>query len=184
MHLPMLQAITSVSLVLQSGVVTTESSGVPAGSTVVREEADRVQPGLDAAEERLILVDESDVWPPDVRLVLASLERTPRVRDDRRAIPRIRYRARAGLKLHSAKGGEPPHELYIRDVNHRGLGFVTAHRLATAHGGALHVPTPSGTIRTIGCVVLRCREVAPGWYEAAVSFNREESDFHPAVLLA
>lgn len=132
--------------------------------------------------QRVVIVDVADVWPPEVRLVLSTLDEYPDVPADRRAVPRTAYRARAGLKLFSSKSGEPPRELFTRDVSHRGLGFVTATRLATGHGGALHLPTPAGVIRTIGCCVLRCREIAPGWYEAAVSFNRDEPDFHPDAL--
>ncbi|HSV14825.1 MAG TPA: hypothetical protein VLI90_11230, partial [Tepidisphaeraceae bacterium] len=70
-----------------------------------------------------------------------------------------------------------PWLLYTRDVNGRGLGFVTAHRLPLGYGGVIELPGPLGEPLTIHCTLLRCREAAPGWFEGSVYFNREQPKF-------
>ena len=57
-----------------------------------------------------------------------------------------------------------------------GLGFITPHRLPLGYGGFVEFPGPDERPRRLQCTLQRCREIAPGWYEAAVCFNREQPE--------
>lgn len=112
--------------------------------------------------------------PAEVNLVLSALEAGSASRRDRRRFARAhQLRVRALLRLFSDAAGTPPWELYSRDVNHRGLGFVTPHRLPLGYGGTLHLPY-KGELLHIDATLIRCRQAAPGWYEGAMYFNREQ----------
>ena len=67
--------------------------------------------------------------------------------------------------------------LHTRDITPKSLGFITRHRLPLGYGGVVDLPDPAGVVRSIDCTLIRCREVAKGWYEGAVYFNREQSEF-------
>ena len=54
------------------------------------------------------------------------------------------------------------------------MGFITRHRLPLGYGGRVQVLGPRGEPITIQCTLYRCREAAPGWYEGALYFNREQ----------
>ena len=56
--------------------------------------------------------------------------------------------------------------VHYRDVNRRGISFLTPHRLPLGYGGLLDVQTPDGRLISIHCTLIRCREAAPGWFEA------------------
>ena len=89
------------------------------------------------------------------------------------------YRVRGHLRLFSDSPGVQGRVIYTRDVHPRGLGFITPHRLPLGHGGVVELPTPAGKIVSIPCTLLRCREAAPGWFEAGVYFNREQPQIVP-----
>jgi len=118
-------------------------------------------------------------WPPQVDLVLSALEAGQFARDhrDRRGGRRRRLRITAWLRLFIDGPGTPPWTLYSRDVHPRGMGFVTPHRLPLGYGGLLELPAPNGTWVSVACTLLRCREAAPGWFDGALYFNREQSVF-------
>jgi hypothetical protein len=120
-------------------------------------------------------------WPATAELILSAMESGRHgagAHDDRRALPRLPYRVKGELRLFS----DPPHagarEIYTRDVHARGLGFITPHRLPLGHGGFVEFPGPDGRPRRIQCTLQRCREAAPGWYDAAVCFNREQPELN------
>jgi hypothetical protein len=118
--------------------------------------------------------------PPQVELILSALE-TGRHREDRRDESRQRYRVRGRLRLFSDAPHVKPWTVYTRDVHARGLGFVTPHRLPLGYGGLIELPHPDGGMMTITCTLFRCRQAAPGWYEGAVYFNREQLEFASGV---
>ena len=62
------------------------------------------------------------------------------------------------------------------------LAFLTNDILTLSHGGILRIPSPSGEILKINCTVLRCREAAPGWFEGAVYFNRDQAIFSAEAM--
>ena len=103
----------------------------------------------------------------------------PAVGSDRRQTKRASYRVRGHLRLFSDAPGDQGRVIYPRDVHPRGLGFITPHRLPLGHGGVVELPTPGGKIVSIPCTLLRCREAAPGWFEAGVYFNREQPHLVP-----
>jgi hypothetical protein len=88
------------------------------------------------------------------------------------------YRATAMLSLFADAPGSSARVLYTRDVNERGIGFVTRDRLPLGYGGVLRLPARTqGQIFSIPCTLYRCRLAAPGWYEGALHFNRDQSEF-------
>jgi hypothetical protein len=93
---------------------------------------------------------------------------------DRRLSGRMPYRVRGELRLFSDSESAEPWVLFTRDVDVRGCGFITPHRLPLGYGGCVELFTPRGTKVKVECTILRCREAAPGWYEGGLSFNREQ----------
>lgn len=114
-------------------------------------------------------------WPPEVDLILSALEvgQGSQV-DDRRESAREPYRTRAALRLFSDPEGALPSILFTRDVDRRGMGFITRHRLPLGYGGMIRLTLPGGREIEAACTLLRCREAAPGWYEGALNFNRPQ----------
>jgi hypothetical protein len=128
-------------------------------------------------------------WPPQAELVLSAIEAGQHrmgydAGAERRTSKRVSFRVRAQLRLYSDNAGEPGRVVYTRDIHHRGLGFITPHRLPLGHGGLVDLPTPAGKIVSIPCTLLRCREAAPGWYEGSVYFNREQHGIVPPPRVA
>ena len=120
-------------------------------------------------------------WPAQVDLIMSALEAGQFAgwHRDRRGARRRRLRVRALLRLFVDAPATPPWTLYSRDVYTRGLGFITAHRLPLGYGGLVDLPAPDGVPVTIACTLLRCREAAPGWFEGALYFNRDQLAFGP-----
>ena len=96
---------------------------------------------------------------------------------ERRHGGRTPYRVRAALRLFSDAPGQAPWSLYTRDVDRRGLGFITPHRLPLGYGGTVELYAPSGRKVSLPCTLFRCRQTVQGWYEGALYFNREQEDF-------
>jgi hypothetical protein len=115
-------------------------------------------------------------WPREVGLIMSALEAAAPP-ENRRSLARMTYRVRAGLRLYSDVAGNETKWLFTRDVNHRSLGFISPERLPLGYGGKVELPTPIGQTVTIACTLLRCREIAPGWYEGALYFNRDREEF-------
>jgi hypothetical protein len=99
----------------------------------------------------------------------------PRV--DVREQPRNAYRVAARFRLFGDEEAGVDDTLYTRDVDPRGVGFVTRRRLPLGYGGRLEIVTAAGEAMTIPATILRCRECAPGWYEGALAFNRPQHVF-------
>jgi hypothetical protein len=115
----------------------------------------------------------ANAWPPEVDLILSALE-AGGAHEERRRVKRTRYQVQAQLRLFSDPPGTDPWILYTRDINPKGLGFITQHRLPLGYGGKLQIPSTNGQIVTIHCTLYRCRESAQGWFEGALYFNREQ----------
>ena len=109
-------------------------------------------------------------WPPQVDLILSALETGQHPLLVRRRGRRV-YRVLAKLRLFSDSADTPPWVLYTRDSSARGLGFITTRRLPLGHGGQVELPDPAGLTLHIDCVLSRCRETAPGWYEGGAAFQ-------------
>jgi hypothetical protein len=111
-------------------------------------------------------------------LILSAMEsgryRVPG--SDRRMQPRVPHRVRGRLKLFSDPPHWQPRVIYTRDVSAKTLGFITPHRLPLGYGGFVEFPGPDGRPRRIQCTLHRCREAAPGWFEGALCFNREQPE--------
>jgi hypothetical protein len=121
-------------------------------------------------------------WPPEVDLILSAMEagksqEKPPAGVQRRYPGRTPYRVRAMLRLFSDSAHDPPWVLYIRDIDPRGVGFITPHCLPLGYGGVLKLYAPGGQQMRIECTLFRCRQTVRGWYEGAMCFNREQSAF-------
>jgi hypothetical protein len=116
----------------------------------------------------------NELWPAEVDLILSALDVGKNVDANRRLSSRTPYRVRAQLRLFSDQPGAEPYVLYTRDVDPRGMGFITPHRLPLGYGGDVELFTPRGNKVRVHCTLLRCRQAAPGWYEGAAYFNREQ----------
>jgi hypothetical protein len=123
-------------------------------------------------------VEATPAYPPEVELVLSALDvGANRKRPDQRGSLRVAYRVVATLHLFSDVPGTPARELYTRDIGPKSMGFICSQRLPLGYGGILELTDPDGQPARIHCTLLRCREVAPGWYEGALYFNREQPRF-------
>ena len=125
-----------------------------------------------------------DGWPAEADLIISALAAgedkakaaaSPVLR--RRDVPRVSYRVLADLRLYSDLPDVGPWRLYTRDVSVRGLGFITPHRLPLGYGGTLELPAPNGELIAVNCTLLRCREIASGWFDGALYFNRDQPVF-------
>lgn len=115
-------------------------------------------------------------FPAQVELIISALETGQYDRFSRRAIRRYPYRAECRLRLFSDDPLASPWKIYTRDLNARGLGFISPHRLPLGYGGVVELPHPEAGTLSISCTLIRCREAAPGWYEGSIDFNREQPD--------
>lgn len=112
----------------------------------------------------------------EVEFVMSALDAAGHT-DERRRTTRWLYRVRAALQLFADMYDGQAIVLHTRDITPKSLGFITRHRLPLGYGGVVDLPDPAGVVRSIDCTLIRCREVAKGWYEGAVYFNREQSEF-------
>jgi len=88
-------------------------------------------------------------------------------------------RASPGTAL-TSEATNGPWVLFTRDVHGRGVGFISQQRIPLGHAGTVELPKPASAdaaTTRIACTVLRCREAAPGWFEGALYFNREQPEF-------
>jgi hypothetical protein len=137
---------------------------------------------------------EAERFPAEVEMILSSMEAGRHAwaqelessgvqgfgapaGEERRAGLRASYRVRAELRLFRDRPGSPAWLIYVRDADPRGLGFISPHRLPLGYGGYVELVAPSGRPLSVPCTLFRCREAVPGWYEGAMSFNREQVDF-------
>jgi len=118
-------------------------------------------------------------WPPEADIILSAMEAAEGNQSERREHGRLPYRTRAQLRLFSDPIGSDPWMLYTRDVNARGLGFITPHRLPLGYGGWVELLSPRGRKIRAHCTLFRCREAVKGWYDGALYFNREQHVFDP-----
>lgn len=131
----------------------------------------------EASAKDQMTVPADGAWPAEVRTILSALEAAPHAAGERRRLGRKRYQVRAALRLFTDLPDAPPRELYTREANQRGMGFITPHRLPLGYGGVIELSGPDGQTLAIHCTILRCRETVSGWYEGAVYFNREQWAF-------
>lgn len=115
-----------------------------------------------------------DEWPADVDLIQSALEAAdPRVGHARQS-RRRRFRVVAKLSLFVTALDQGPIRLYTRDADESHLGFLTESTIPLGFGGTVELVGPSGQLLSIGCMVYRCRECVPGWYEGVLNFNRKQ----------
>ena len=117
-------------------------------------------------------------WPAEVDLILSAMEAGKLAAPERReGSGRTAYRVRASLRLFSDPSNAEPWRLYTRDIDPRGLGFLSPQRLPLGYGGFVELFSPRGTRMKIQCTLFRCRVVVAGWYEGALYFNRPQFAF-------
>jgi hypothetical protein len=128
---------------------------------------------IETAEQKV-----GEDWPRESALILSALE-TACANHERRRMRRLAYRVKASLRLMTDTDPADERILYTRDVNARSLGFLSQQCLPLGYGGVVNLPSPGpgNLVLSIPCTLLRCREVAPGWFDGALHFNRERNDF-------
>jgi hypothetical protein len=125
-----------------------------------------------------LLAGAGEAFPAEVEFVISALEAGPKPTAERQKVKRTVYRVRAAIRLFSDPHETPATLLYTRHVNPQAVGFLTNRRLPLSHGGILYIPSPDQQkVMQVYCTVLRCREAAPGWYEGAAYFNRQQNVF-------
>ena len=115
--------------------------------------------------------------PAEAAMVMSALEAGDQSPEEKRSIQRVPYRTVTQLRLFRDQPETPGWELFTRNVNRRGMGFLTRHRLPLGYGGHVELVAPNGRPLSVPCTLFRCREAVPGWYEGAMNFNREQADF-------
>jgi hypothetical protein len=124
-------------------------------------------------------------WPPEVDIILSALEagrasartiaesaaRTSTGNRRRTTNSRVQHRIRAELRLFSDVPGTDPWILFTRDVDVKGIGFLSKRHIPLGQSGRVTWVDPKGHLREAHCSVCRCREAAQGWYEGAVAFH-------------
>jgi hypothetical protein len=123
---------------------------------------------------------ESPAIPPTVALLMSAIEAGEYSVDERRETRRILYRVTTHLRLFRDDPQTPGWRLYTRDINRRGLGFITPHRLPLGYGGIVMLKGSSGRMEPVHCTLSRCREASPGWFEGCLHFNREQPQYDVA----
>ena len=115
-------------------------------------------------------------WPGRARQMLAALDgrgAPPAAVVERRRAPRARYSVPATVRLSDASAGPVP-TVYVRDVNRWGAGFIVGVRLPVRGKAVVTLAAPQGATVTAACVIRRCREYAPGWFEGTLEFDAEQ----------
>ena len=120
---------------------------------------------------------EPEPIPTEVAMVMSALEAGSHALEERRMTRREPYRVATRLRLFRDQPVTPGWLVYTRDVNRRGMGFITRHRLPLGYGGVIVLPDDQSGLADIHCTLLRCREATPGWFEGSVYFNREQPQF-------
>jgi hypothetical protein len=132
---------------------------------------------LTGSEFGVIEAFESETVPAEAAMVMSALEAADHDQQDRRLASRVPFRTKTQLRLFRDEPNMPGWELFTRDVNRRGLGFLTRHRLPLGYGGVVVLPDANGERSSVHCTLSRCREAAPGWFEGCICFNREQPQF-------
>jgi hypothetical protein len=115
--------------------------------------------------------------PAEAAMVMSALDAGDVPYEEKRVIRRVSYRTITRLRLFRDQPDSPGWEVFTRDVNRRGLGFLSRHRLPLGYGGVVQLPDENGASASVHCTLSRCREAAPGWYEGCICFNREQPQF-------
>jgi hypothetical protein len=124
-----------------------------------------------------VISEDAEAIPADAALIISAIDAAGGGRLERRLTRRISYRTTTELRLFRDEPSAPQRVLYTRDINRRGIGFVTSHRLPLGYGAVVRLPNERGEWVEVHCTLLRCREAAPGWYEGSAYFNREQPQF-------
>jgi hypothetical protein len=124
-----------------------------------------------------VMCEEAEPVPAEAQMVMSALEAAVGAGAERRIIRRISYRTTTDLRLFRDDPSDPRRVVYTRDINRRGVGFVTSHRLPLGYGGVVRLPNEHGESVEVHCTLLRCREAAPGWFEGSAIFNRDQPQF-------
>jgi hypothetical protein len=115
--------------------------------------------------------------PAEVAMVMSAIEAGAHIQNEQREVRRAKYRTATNLRLFRDDAMAPAWRLYTRDINRRGLGFITPHRLPLGYGGIVLLRDGNGKMERVHCTLSRCREATPGWYEGSLHFNREQPHF-------
>jgi anti-sigma regulatory factor (Ser/Thr protein kinase) len=103
----------------------------------------------------------------EVGELLRHMQSAPVAPDERRAHPRVGYTERIMLEGPTATD---PRFAYARDLSRGGIAFITTAPV-TRETKVLSLPRPSGPPLRVKARVLRCAQVAEGFYDVGASFE-------------
>src|SRR4051794_39567563 len=78
-------------------------------------------------------------FPAGAEMVLSALDAGSCAIRERRRRRRLSYRLRAPLTLFSDPPGSEPRVLFTRDIDHRGVGFISQERLPLGYAGYIEL---------------------------------------------
>jgi len=110
----------------------------------------------------------------EARFILSALEAAGPVTVEGRGTCRVRYRVEAKLRLVTDPPQDPPRRVYTRDITPHSLGFISPVAVPLGSNARLDLPASDGSVDTIACQVIRCREMIHGWFDGAVNFREEK----------
>jgi hypothetical protein len=86
---------------------------------------------------------------------------------------------RAEYALFAERHSGESRELFTRDADGRGLGFVCRDALPLGYGGMVSLTSPGGHDIEVAATVYRCRPCANGWFEGTLYFHDDVDAFAP-----
>lgn len=121
------------------------------------------------------------------RAMLVTLENQFPPIYERRKIARHRFEATATFTVETVAGMpvclvEPQAQVYVRDANPWAVGYITNVHIASHAKGRVTMTGPDGQRFETGCLVRRTREVAPGWFQGVLEFDRQQQLFSEESL--
>jgi hypothetical protein len=112
-------------------------------------------------------------WPLEVRALFGALgKRSDAAARERRAKPRVDFRALANLWIMQKKRPVAAVPVYLRDYVAGAVSFVGQTCFAGAQPVELEVRLGDGSLCRMPCVVKRCRQFREGWFEGVLTVHR------------
>lgn len=112
-------------------------------------------------------------WPLEVRALFGALGKpSSAAARERRAKPRVDFRALANLWIMQKKRPVAAVPVYLRDYVAGAVSFVGQTCFAGAQIVELEVRLGDGSMCRLPCKVTRCRQFRAGWFEGVLTVHR------------
>ena len=111
-------------------------------------------------------------WPLEVRALFGALGKRGAATRERRARPRVDFRALANLWIMQKKRPVAAVPVYLRDYVAGAVSFVGQTCFAGAQPVELEARLGDGSMCRLPCMVKRCRQFREGWFEGVLTVHR------------